>query len=1463
MLVSKLRFLRSLKILIACLSFLIAVAGFLLQPTSARIKGVNGDLPVANRLQEVAAVENRHSSMDLRAPSFIASQGSPASPEATFAVNDNGDAADNNLGNGICDTNAAAGDQCTLRAAIQEANAVFGSDTITFSLPAGSTITLNSALDILSGTLTITGPGAAQLTVRRSSAGGTPNFRIFRINNGQTVSISGLTITNGRTADGVPASGLGGSGEFGGGILNAGSLTLNDMVITGNRTGDGGTSGGSNTGGFGGFGGGINSTGSLTMTNVTVSNNTTGNGAVGFFGGSGGRGAGIYFAGTTLTMTDCVVSGNVAGNGINGTSGGSSGSGGDGGGILAESGTLLLTRVVINDNHAGAGAPSIIVSTGGNGGGMLTFPAVTSTMRNCSVINNGSGQGGTVFLSEGGTGGGINNFGTMTLIGSAISGNFARGPSNVGGGSGGGGIFNNNILTMINSTVSGNRTDLNLGRVGGIYNNGGTITLTNCTVTGNSSNQLFQTGRGIHNGGTANIKNTIVAGNGTGPDVSGNYTSQGNNLIGATDSDSSGFTNGTNGDQVGTTASPLNALLGPLANNGGLTQTHALLAGSPASDAGNNALVTSPPFDGPPFTDQRGAGFNRIVDGPDGNTTATVDIGAYETQAVFPNLVDSTTNEDTTFALGFEVTDSASITSITATSSNTTLVPNNPANIAVIGTGSTRVLTIIPAPSLFGTSDITVTVNRTGGSESVTFTLTVNSVNDVPSFTKGMDQSVVENSAAQTINNWATNILAGPANESGQTLSFQVTGNSNPGLFSVAPAISSSGTLTYTPAPGVSGSALLTVVLADSGGTSNGGSDTSPAQTFNINVLEGGSLRFDFGGFTGFEANPNAVITVIRTGGFAGEARVDFATSDGTAVAGADYIATSGTLIFPNGVTSRTFTVPIINDTIFEGTQSVNLQLTNAAGSGSLGGSSTESTLQIVDNEQTPGLTIENLSVTEGDSGTVNAVFTVTLSGASVFTAAVNFTTADGSASSPTDYQATNGQLVFSPGDLTKTVSVTVNGDSVPEANETFFVNLSGVTGSAFISDSQAIGTILSDDAPGGAFTFNVLHSNVNEGAGFATVVVNRTGNTSAAVTVDYGTFDNLAFTAPCATTNGLASARCDFTTALGTLRFAAGDVSKSFFVLVNQDNFVEGPESLLVSIFNATGGAVFGGSGNGISGSLTIVDDVTEPAANPNDDAENFVRQHYHDFLYREPDPAGLAFWKDQIVSCGADAQCIEIKRINVSAAFYLSIEFQETGYLVERLYKVAFGNGVGTSSLGGFHQFPVPIIRYHEFLPDTQEIGRDIVVGQSGWELALENNKQAFTEKFVQRARFTTAFPTTLTESQFVDGLNTNAGGVLLPAERIQLINELASGAKTRAQVVRTIAEDSDLVITEKNRAFVLMQYFGYMQRNPDNAPDTNHTGYEFWLNKLNEFGGNFVNAEMVKAFIISGEYRQRFGQ
>ena len=254
----------------------------------------------------------------------------------------------------------------------------------------------------------------------------------------------------------------------------------------------------------------------------------------------------------------------------------------------------------------------------------------------------------------------------------------------------------------------------------------------------------------------------------------------------------------------------------------------------------------------------------------------------------------------------------------------------------------------------------------------------------------------------------------------------------------------------------------------------------------------------------------------------------------------------------------------------------------------------------------------------------------------------------------------------------------------------------------------------------------------------------------------------------------------------------------------------------------------------------------------NPIDDPSFFVSQHYIDFLNRQPDTSGVTFWTNQITNCGADSACTAVKRVNTSAAFYLSIEFQQTGYLVYKTYGAAFG----TNRIGG----AVPLT-FAEFLPDVQQVGDGVVVGATGWETQLEANKVAYFDQFVTRSAFTTVYPTTMTYAQYVDALNANTGGALSTAKRDELVTNLTNGM-TRAQALRSVAEDDNFSAAQFNKAFVLMQYFGYLRRNPNDSPDKNFDGYNFWLTKLNQFNGNFVNAEMVKAFITSSEYRSRFG-
>ena len=158
---------------------------------------------------------------------------------------------------------------------------------------------------------------------------------------------------------------------------------------------------------------------------------------------------------------------------------------------------------------------------------------------------------------------------------------------------------------------------------------------------------------------------------------------------------------------------------------------------------------------------------------------------------------------------------------------------------------------------------------------------------------------------------------------------------------------------------------------------------------------------------------------------------------------------------------------------------------------------------------------------------------------------------------------------------------------------------------------------------------------------------------------------------------------------------------------------------------------------------------------------------------------------------------------------------------------------------------------------------------MGQAGWPQVLEANKQAFLAAFVARTRFATAFPTTMTPAEFVDALFTNAGVTPPAADRQAAIDEFGGTTTTgdlaaRARALRRIAEHSTFVQQEFNKAFVLIQYFGYLRRNPNDAPEAtlDFQGYNFWLGKLHQFNGNFIDADMVKAFIISSEYRQRFG-
>ncbi len=376
---------------------------------------------------------------------------------------------------------------------------------------------------------------------------------------------------------------------------------------------------------------------------------------------------------------------------------------------------------------------------------------------------------------------------------------------------------------------------------------------------------------------------------------------------------------------------------------------------------------------------------------------------------------------------------------------------------------------------------------------------------------------------------------------------------------------------------------------------------------------------------------------------------------------------------------------------------------------------------------------------------------------------------------------------------------------------------------------------------------FSATQFDVSESASplVATVSVTRSGDTSTPVSVAYATSD------------GSATQKGDYIFAVGRLTFASGETTKSFPVLIVNDAFQENPESFSVTLGDPVGTVI----GARSVATVAIADNDSSNGPNPLDNADAifFVRQHYLDFLNREPDGPGLAFWANQITQCGNDQACIEDRRINVSAAFFLSIEFQETGYLVYKMYKAAYGN---------IPNAPVPIT-YSEFLPDSQQIALGVQVGIGNWQAILEANKVAFSNDFVNRVRFSSMYAATLTPAQFVDALIAHAGFTPTAGERQAFINEFgtaptSANTQARARVVRLVAENGTLHEQEKNRAFVLAEYFGYLRRNPYDPPELtlDFQGYNFWLGKLNQFNGNYVAAQMVQSFLVSGEYRQRFG-
>lgn len=340
---------------------------------------------------------------------------------------------------------------------------------------------------------------------------------------------------------------------------------------------------------------------------------------------------------------------------------------------------------------------------------------------------------------------------------------------------------------------------------------------------------------------------------------------------------------------------------------------------------------------------------------------------------------------------------------------------------------------------------------------------------------------------------------------------------------------------------------------------------------------------------------------------------------------------------------------------------------------------------------------------------------------------------------------------------------------------------------------------------------FSATGYRVAENAKSVVVTIVRSGNVSRDAKVDIATVD------------GTANARTDYTAAYGRLFFAPGQTAKTFSVLVTDDSLDEADETFRVKIVEASNSGAIGSPALAI---VTIADNETVPSANPVETTNFFVRQHYMDFLSREPEAAGLTYWKNTLDNCpSGDTSC---DRIQVSSAFYRSPEFQERGYWVFRFYETAFGRRP----------------RYAEFMPDMGKL--------SGSQTAAEQeaNKVAFLNEFISRAEFRTKYDN-LTSTAYVDTLLRTVGVTL--SQRNTLISDLTAGRKTRGRVLREIVETTQVYNKVYKNGFVAMEYFGYLRRDPEDS------GYKYWLDFLNATGDY---RGLVHGFIYSDEYRKRFG-
>jgi chitinase len=325
------------------------------------------------------------------------------------------------------------------------------------------------------------------------------------------------------------------------------------------------------------------------------------------------------------------------------------------------------------------------------------------------------------------------------------------------------------------------------------------------------------------------------------------------------------------------------------------------------------------------------------------------------------------------------------------------------------------------------------------------------------------------------------------------------------------------------------------------------------------------------------EAAGTMSFSVLLTSGSVGSVTMDYATADGTAVAGSDYTSKTGSLTFTTGQTSKSVSVTIASDALSENDETFTLSVSNVVGAAVTASTGTGT---IADDDPEPDLSIADASVTEGDAGDATMSFAVTLSAASGREVTVDYATADASALAGSDYTTTSGTLTFAAGETTKSVDVPVTGETIHEGDETFAVSLSAPD-NAGTADADAVGTITDDDPVPSFSIDDVSVAEGDAGTSTATFTVTMSNPSATDASVDWATAD------------GTAIAGSDYEAGGATLTFLAGEVSHTVDVTVDADVVDEPDETFDVTLGTATGATVVDGSGTG-----TITDDDKTPTA-------------------------------------------------------------------------------------------------------------------------------------------------------------------------------------------------------------------------------------------------------------------------